>query len=181
MAGAGISQAIGGGLGTASTAIQTFGLDKAAKAEEEAAQALALLIREQTLVDTERERRQNRKQMAQHRGHIARSGISLEGSQLDLLLDNARELELNAIYIERFGKAAASQENARARSIGTAATYGRAAGIIESFKSGGQAAAGAYAASSGYNNSSPSAVGNTDTLYRPDFSSGFGNLGPGGR
>lgn len=177
------SQIISGGLGTASTIVSTIGLDKSAKAEEEAAQAAALLIREQTLVDAARERRQNRKQLGQQRGQISRSGISLQGSQLDLWLDNARELELNAVYIERFGAEAAAQESARARSIGKAAQLGRAASIINSFNSGAQAAQGIYGATrsgstvSRATTSQTAVLGDSSTLYQPDFNTG---LGPGG-
>ena len=187
MAGDIYSQIISDGLGTGSTIIETIGLDKQAHAEEEAAQAMALLIREQTLVDAARERRQNTRQLGQQRAQIARSGISLEGSQLDLMLSNAFELELNAVYIERFGAQAAAQEDARAKSIARGAQTGRVAGLLNSMRSGGAASYGSYAATkpSGnsvprYSPSNPAPYGQGAGVYTPEYGGGPNALGPGG-
>ena len=106
---------------------------------------------------------------------IARSGISIEGSQLDLLLSNMHQLELNTIYIERFGAAAAQQASDKAKSIARGAQMGRVAGILSSFQSGGSAAYGAYSSGKGggstpsYSPSNPAPYGQGAGVLQPEY------------
>lgn len=179
------SQIISGGLGTTGTIIETIGLDKQAKAEEEAAQAAALLALEQAAVDAKRSRRSAARQIGAQRGQVARSGISIAGSQGDLLLTNAFELELDAVFIERFGAQVAAQEYARAKSIAKGAQLGRAAGLIASFDSGGSASYGSYKtppSASKYSPSNPAPFGQGQSVYTREFGGGAAGpaLGPGG-
>lgn len=138
------SAIIGGGLGTGSTIIETLGFGQSAKAEEEAAQAAALLAKEQALVESAASRRRARQATGGQRAQIGRSGVSLQGSQMDLLISNAFEMELEAVMIERFGAEAARQQEQRGKSIAKAAQLGRAAGIVNSFRVGGSSVSQAF-------------------------------------
>ena len=127
------AQLITGGLGLTGSALGIVGADKQAKAEEEAAQAAALLAKEQALVESAASRRQARQTTGFQRSQIGRSGVSLQGSQMDLLVSNAWEMELEAVMIERFGAESARQQEQRGKSIAKGAQFGRAAGIVNMF------------------------------------------------
>lgn len=184
----GYMEAINGGLGTVSTIVETLGLDKQAHAEEEAAQAAALLALEQAAVDAARSRRSAARTIGAQRGQVARSGISLAGSQGDLLLTNAFELELDAVFIERFGHQMAEQENARAKSIAKAKQTGRVAGIIGSFRTNSSGGYGAYQSGGtksvqSYSPSNPAPYGQGQGVLTREHGGGGGGpakLGIGG-
>lgn len=130
---AGFAQLGFGSLSLAGGTLGIIGADNQAKAEEEAAQAAALLAKEQALVESEASRRQSRQTIGFQRAQVGRSGVSLQGSQMDLLISNAFEMELEAVMIERFGAEAARQQEDRGRSIARGAQFGRAAGIVNLF------------------------------------------------
>lgn len=120
-----------GGMEIASSALGIVASDKSAHAQEEAAQEAALIYRERAAVQASLLRRRARRDTGYQRAQVARSGISLRGSQMDLLVTNAYEAELEAVMVERFGADAARQQYGIARSAAKAGQYGRAAGILD--------------------------------------------------
>ena len=136
-----ISSAIGG-MEIASGVLGIVAGDKSAHAAEEAAQEAALIYRERAAVQASLLRRQARRERGYQRSQVARSGISLRGSQMDLLVSNAYEAELEAVMVERFGAEAAQQQYGIARSAATAGQYGRVAGILQLTSQGLQGASG---------------------------------------
>lgn len=136
-----ISSALGG-MEIASGVLGIVAGDKSAHAAEEAAQEAALIYRERAAVQASLLRRQARRERGYQRSQVARSGISLRGSQMDLLVSNAYEAELEAVMVERFGADSAQQQYGVARSAARQGQYGRAAGIIDVSRLALQASSG---------------------------------------
>lgn len=96
---------------------------KAAKTNALFQQRNAVIARQQAAEDADRSRRAARRRLGALRAGFGASGVSLEGSPLDVLEDQAMESELDALTIQYQGElsaigleseAALSRERARA-------------------------------------------------------------------
>lgn len=99
---------------------------EAAEAQIKAAEFNEELIREDEQAEKSRLRRIQRRRMGAERAAIGASGFRAEGSPLELMLDNAAEMELDILNVGRTAQSQVYLERTRAR---TAAKAGkRAAG-----------------------------------------------------
>ncbi|MCR9093457.1 MAG: hypothetical protein NXI30_04515 [bacterium] len=164
---------VGSSIG--SSVFSSIGFGKRSKAEEEAEQLAALIARERTRVSAARSRRQSARTLAWQRGMVGRSGVSLEGSQIDLLTENAKELEMTAIYIERFGELEAEAAEARADSIEEAARIGKVLGVLQGVTNAGSIAYSMFGTPGGAGSGvttdprpeqTPAQRANSNSLYR---------------
>lgn len=116
----------------------------AKKEESKAFKRNARLAEQKAQLDADRRRRQARLNLGATRAAVGANGITMEGSPLDILADNAAEEELDALIIEFNGslEAAGQRDQARAASAqGTAALVGSV------FSAGASAAGAAQSAS----------------------------------
>lgn len=137
------------GLGAASFAgglLSTFGADSAAKAQEKALLEEARLTLIESKLNAIRARRRNRIVIGEQRQQIAKSGIRLEGSQMDLLLQNTQELEVEVLSNERLGRDRADNLRQAARSV----RKGRKVGLVAGFLGAGTQAATTGLTAAGY-------------------------------
>lgn len=127
----------GGGI------LSAIGQSRAAGAQADALEAQAREILIQSYSEAARERRQSRRAIGEQRAQVAASGIRVEGSQGDLLLSNAVELELGTLARERYARARAELLMGQAEDIDDGRTLGLVSGILGA--AGGGAATAATA------------------------------------
>jgi hypothetical protein len=109
----------------------------AKKAQAAQAERAALISRQQAAAEEEKQRRLSRRAQGSAVANVGASGITLEGSPLDVLEDSAMEEELDALTIRYNGEIGAmtyESEAAMARSgaaaARTAGYYGAASSLL---------------------------------------------------
>lgn len=128
----------------AGTAISAIGAIRAGQAQAAAAnynaqvaERNAFISRDQAAADEQRQRIQARRKLGAMRAAYGASGISLEGSPLDVLEDSAAEAELDALTIRYKGEigamgyeAEAGAQRARAQNAKTESYYNAGAALL---------------------------------------------------
>lgn len=128
----------------AGTAISAIGAIRAGQAQAAAAnynaqvaERNAFISRDQAAADEQRQRIQARRKLGAMRAAYGASGISLEGSPLDVLEDSAAEAELDALTIRYKGgvgamgyEAEAGAQRARAKNATTESYYNAGAALL---------------------------------------------------
>jgi hypothetical protein len=120
-------------LAATSTAVQASSQAKAARYNAKVAAQNAEAARRQAEADAMRQVRQNERHLAKRRTAIGASGLSVEGTPLDLLEDLAMEGELDVLGIRQRGLSearrysiSAAQSRAQARTATTLGVLGTA-------------------------------------------------------
>jgi hypothetical protein len=105
---------------------------QASAAEQQAAFAEqnAAIARQRAASDEARTRRENRRRQGLARATIGASGVTFEGSPLDVLSDSAAEAELDALTVRQAGELEASGFRQQARNARARASDARTAGRI---------------------------------------------------
>jgi hypothetical protein len=122
--GVAIGAPIAGGMAQADAIKQQAG------AQAAAARHNAALAREQGAAEATRIRRAGRRELARQRLRVGASGVRLEGSPLELLAQNAFEIEREAVAAEIAGRNTARLDEMQARSAKRAGRTGAATALL---------------------------------------------------
>lgn len=107
----------------------------------------ALIARQQAEEDVNRQRRDTRRRMGSIRARYGASGVTLEGSPLDVIEDSAAEAELDALTIQHQGELKAQGFDINASMDRTRAKVERQAGFMKAGTALLSGASKAYGAS----------------------------------
>lgn len=125
-------------LAIAGTAFQAVGAIRQASAESNAAkfnaqvaENNARIARQNAVENAARQRRENQRRLGAIRAGFGASGISLEGTPLDVLEDSAAEAELDALTIEHQGALEAAGFSSSAALSRTRARSAKQAGFVK--------------------------------------------------
>lgn len=118
LAGLGVGASLGAGI------IRARASRLAADAEEDAAQFRIRQILQASTAEQARLRRQARRTISSQSVAFAKAGVTLEGSPLELLSQNAAELEADAVNVGRAARTNVALERARAANARAAGDFG---------------------------------------------------------
>jgi hypothetical protein len=107
-----------------------------AEAVADAAEYNAALAIQEGAREAARRRRLARRELASQRVAFARAGVTLEGSPLELLAQNAAELEMDALNVELDARRTANLERMRAKSIRDVSRTARGAALLSGATTG---------------------------------------------
>jgi hypothetical protein len=142
---AGAATAVGAGLSAVSALSQGAAANSAAKYNAALYERNARITEQNAQMQEDRQRRLAAMRAGANRAAIGASGITAEGSALDLLESNAAQEELDALMIRWNGQTAAGDLRANAqlqRSAGRTAMFNGFAGAGSALLLGGTRAAG---------------------------------------
>jgi len=134
LSGVAIGAPIAGGLQQAGALRQQAGASAAASRFN------AQLAQMEGGAEASRIRRAGRRELGRQRTLMGASGVRLEGSPLDLLVDNAAEIEREAVQAEIAGRNTARLELANARSTKRAGKTAAGTALLGGAVQGGSAA-----------------------------------------
>jgi hypothetical protein len=110
----------------------------AAKTNARIADRNALISRQSAAAEEEKQRRLSRRQAGANRAAIGASGITMDGSALDVMEDNAMDAEMDALTIRYNGEIGAmnsesdaSLERMRAGAARTAGMFGAGSALLQ--------------------------------------------------
>ena len=112
-----IVAAVGAGLKLGGGILQAKGIADQAEAESQALEFKAQVAEQQATSDAARLRRRNRREVSKARVGFAKAGVRLEGTPLEVLAQNAAELELDAANTEIAGRTFAQQQRRAAKTV----------------------------------------------------------------
>lgn len=135
-----MGQSVDGILGMAGNTVSSIGAQKTLAAEERAANLNRAIVLREGAREEARIRREGRRQASRNVTRVAKSGVRLEGSPLDVLVDNAGKVEREAIRVRQAKFLSAELLRKRANAIQDAGDLA----LISSSISGGRQAVKAF-------------------------------------
>lgn len=108
----------GGALNFMGVMNESEAASRAASYNRGLAQKNAQLTRKQTEMEEARLRQQGAREIGQAVANFGASGVSVTGSALDVLVESARTLEEDALFLRHTGQLQAAQFDAEAKYIG---------------------------------------------------------------
>lgn len=125
-----VSAAIGAGTTIAGTVISAVGQHKSGNAADEAAHINADRAIEEAGIREQQQRTQDRSILARAKSIVGVSGVTMQGSPLDVMAESARQAEQNALIIRRGGELEAQSQIYAGKAAKTASNYGVAGTIL---------------------------------------------------
>lgn len=126
----GLLDAVAVGGSVASGVYQARGARQAGRSAERAAQMNAAIARYEATQSASRTRRAGRQEMGKARAQFGKSGLEPAGSPLDLMVQNAGEIERRALEEQQAGEFARGLELTRGRTVRREARRSSAAGLL---------------------------------------------------
>jgi hypothetical protein len=130
-------------------AMQAKAAKKQGEDEAKAAQHNDDLQREQTEIESARRRRSARRHIAEMRGAIAKSGVTIEGTPLMMLAEQATELERESINLDQLSRQESVFARKRISGIRRNARNQATAALISGSAQLGQSAFAAFGGGAG--------------------------------
>lgn len=118
------------GTSVAGTAISAVGQTKAGDAAQQAAQYNADRAIEEAGIREQQQRTQDRAILAHSKAMIGTSGVTVQGSPLDVLAESTRQAEMNALIIRRGGQLEAQSQLYSGNAAKSASNYNVASTIL---------------------------------------------------